>query len=223
LLEPLQQFFDQDREYHRDACIEALETVGLGRDILERFPDQLSSGQRQRVGIARALLARPELIIADEAVSALDVSVQAQILELISGLSRDRNIAFLFISHDLAVVSQIANQVGIMFKGRIVESATGDSIFRNPAHPYTRELLQAIPSPDPGIRMAPADTRAGLARNEKSPGCVFASRCPQVMDICLEKQPSMQALESTPLHHVECYLYQGESAGEFSGLSESEE
>ncbi|MFT5138800.1 MAG: oligopeptide/dipeptide ABC transporter ATP-binding protein [Lysobacterales bacterium] len=205
LLEPLEQYDTQDPSQHRAKCEEVLETVGLDQDVLGRLPHQLSSGQRQRIGIARAVLTGPDLIIADEAVSALDVSVQAQILDLIRKLRSDQGIAFLFISHDLAVISQVADVVGVMFKGQIVESAPMASLFEHPSHPYTQELLAAIPSPDPAITMKTVHVKAGLSREASTTACVFANRCASVMPQCRDTQPDNIALASGD-HFVKCHL-----------------
>ena len=207
LLEPLEQFGSSEQERHLSDCEAVLETVGLDRSILSRLPHQLSSGQKQRIGIARAVLAEPDLIIADEAVSALDVSVQAQILELVKKLQAEHGIAFLFISHDLAVISQVADVVGVMFNGQIVESAPVDLLFRQPSHPYTRELLAAVPDPDPSRPMSTAHPGAGLSRRPETRACVFADRCPSVMQQCRQTEPKNHSLDAGLRHHVKCYLY----------------
>jgi len=207
LLEPLDQFGLGDRAERQQQCVAVLDTVGLDGDVLARLPHQLSSGQRQRIGIARAVLTNPDLIVADEAVSALDVSVQAQILDLIRHLQSDRGIAFLFISHDLAVVQQIADVVGVMLCGQIVESGPSDSLFRQPAHPYTQALLAAVPDPDPSTRPGPAPFSAGLSRQPQMQACVFADRCSKAMRICRLEEPQLLPLESNLQHRVKCYLY----------------
>ena len=207
LLEPLDQFAIGDRSGRLQKCEEVLDTVGLDRDVLARLPHQLSSGQRQRIGIARAVLTDPDLIIADEAVSALDVSVQAQILELIRKLQSERGIAFLFISHDLAVIPQLADVVAVMFQGQLVESAPIESLFRNPSHPYTKELLAAIPDPDPTVSISPVHVTAGLSRASSTHACVFADRCRQVMPRCKEIEPQTLFLQSDLTHRVKCHLY----------------
>ena len=207
LLEPLERFKMGGRTQRRQMCEQVLETVGLNDEVLGRLPHQLSSGQRQRIGIARAVLTEPDLIIADEAVSALDVSVQAQVLELIRKLQSERGIAFLFISHDLAVISQVANVVGVMFQGQIVESAPVDSLFRQPSHPYTQELLAAIPNPDPTVLMSTVHIKAGLSREAQTRGCVFANRCASVMPQCHVQAPPVHSLETVEHHHVKCHLY----------------
>ena len=207
LLEPLEQFDPENRPEHRQKCIDILATVGLDNSILARLPHQLSSGQRQRICIARAVLTEPELIIADEAVSALDVSVQAQILELIRKLQSQRGIAFIFISHDLSVIPQVADHVGVMFQGQILESAPVESLFSQPSHPYTRELLAAVPDPDPAVAMSVVDINTGLTRASRSACCVFADRCSRVMGKCRETEPETLALDDNPGHYVKCHLY----------------
>lgn len=207
LFEPMEQYGIGTARDHLDRCVEVLKTVGLDTGVLSRIPQQLSSGQRQRIGFARAVLAEPELIIADESVSALDVSVQAQILELVRRLQSDHGIAFLFISHDLAVIAQVANKVGVMFGGRIVETGTLESLFQEAAHPYTRELLAAIPDPDPSIPFTPVHASRGLLRGGQPKGCVFADRCSETLARCRETAPPAVRLESAPGHRVECHLY----------------
>ena len=207
LLEPLEQFGLGKQAERQRKCAEVLESVGMHPDVLARLPHQLSSGQRQRIGIARAVLTNPDLIVADEAVSALDVSVQARILDLIRRLQSERGIAFLFISHDLAVVQQIANVVGVMFRGQIVESGPADSLFRQPSHPYTQALLAAVPDPDPSTRPAPAPFSAGLSRLPQMQACVFADRCSKAMQICRVDEPQVLPLASNLQHRVKCHLY----------------
>ncbi|NND44062.1 MAG: ABC transporter ATP-binding protein [Xanthomonadales bacterium] len=207
LLEPLEQFAPERKAEWEQRCLEALEQVDLDRELLPRLPRQLSSGQRQRVCIARALVSRPDLIIADEAVSALDVSVQAHILELVRALRDRHGIAFLFISHDLGVIAQVADQVGIMFGGRIVESGTREAVFGSPAHPYTRELLSAVPDPDPEVPFRPLRTGA-IGSGATGDGCIFAQRCPEVMDRCRRMKPPDFLLDSDSQHRVECLLHE---------------
>ena len=212
LLEPLDQFALGDRSQRREKCDKVLETVGLDRSVLARLPHQLSSGQRQRICIARAVLTDPDLIIADEAVSALDVSVQAQVLELIRKLQSERGIAFIFISHDLSIIPQVADLVSVMFQGQIVESAPVDSLFSQPSHPYTQELLAAIPDPDPSVTMSVVDVNAGLSRESRSGSCVFADRCSRLMPHCRKAEPKTMALENQPRHHVKCHLFSEKNA-----------
>ena len=211
LIEPLDHFrIDAAGQRHARAC-RALETVGLEPDVLQRFPHELSSGQRQRVALARALLPEPELIIADEAVSSLDVSVQARIIELILALRQKQGIAFLFIAHDLAVIQQLADRVGVMYLGKMIEIAPAHRLFRQAAHPYTRALLEAVPVPDPAH--ANPVVLQGEPPSALTPpaGCVFHTRCPQVMEQCrvlepLDRQINEPGVKNTT-HHVWCHLW----------------
>jgi oligopeptide/dipeptide ABC transporter ATP-binding protein len=211
LVEPLNHFRIDTPGQRLSRTHRVLETVGLGQDLLQRYPHELSGGQRQRVAIARALLTEPELIIADEAVTSLDVSVQARIIELILELREQQGIAFLFIAHDLAVIRQLADRVAVMYLGEIVESAPSDRIFRQAAHPYTRSLLDAVPVPDPAHRkpvVLKGETPSALA----SPtGCPFHTRCPRAEERCKIITPLNSQINETELermtHNVRCHLW----------------
>ena len=196
----------------RNAEVERLlEIVGLRAQVLDRYPHEFSGGQRQRVGIARALALHPDFIVADEPVSALDVSVQSQVLNLLAELQRDHGIAFLFISHDLAVVQHISDQVGVMYLGRIVETASASDIYRAPKHPYTRALMSAIPVPDPQTRreriILPGDVPSPIT---PPPGCPFHPRCPEAMPVCATGLPPTVNVGGDDTHMVTCHLYSEE-------------
>src|SRR5262245_21878626 len=196
----------------RDEMVAALLLrVGLDPGMRDRYPHEFSGGQRQRIGVARALALKPRLIVADEPVSALDVSVQAQVINRLIDLQEELGIAYLFIAHDLAVVERIADRVAVMYLGRIVEVAERGEIFRNPLHPYTRALLQAIPIPDPG-RARERQVLRGDPPSAVSPppGCRFHPRCPSVVDACPRIEPPLW--EVTPGHWVACHLYPGETS-----------
>ena len=189
---------------------ELLEVVGLPEDTLGRYPHEFSGGQRQRVGLARALTLEPKLVIADEPVSALDVSVQSQVLNLMVRLQRERNLTYVFISHDLSVVEYISDTIAIMYLGRIVELGPVETIFERAAHPYTRALIEAIPVPDPRSRHE-AEPLEGEAPSPVSPppGCPFHPRCPFAVPACSETLPALEAVgtseeESGREHLVAC-------------------
>jgi oligopeptide/dipeptide ABC transporter ATP-binding protein len=209
LLEPLETHHIGTAESRQEKIEELLEIVGLRKHVLHRYPHEFSGGQRQRIGIARALTLEPKFIVADEAVSALDVSVQSQVLNLISNLQRTLGISFLFISHDLAVVQHISDDVGVMYLGRLVEKATVASLYKEPKHPYTKALLSAIPTPDPTTK----NQRQILKGDVPSPlnppsGCTFRTRCPEAMDICAKKAPlKVEVGTKDEPHWVACHLF----------------
>lgn len=184
-----------------------MEAVGLDRSYGNRYPHEFSGGQRQRIGIARAIALRPKLIICDEPVSALDVSIQAQILNLLLQLQKEFNLTYVFIAHGLPAVKYISNHIAVMYLGKIVEITTKDQLFESPMHPYTESLVSAVPLPDPTIR----DTRERIVLQGEIPsnvdipiGCRFHTRCPYVQDICKKKEPTLSELEQG--HHVACHF-----------------
>ena len=194
-----------------------LERVGLDRDHFYRYPHEFSGGQRQRIGIARALAVEPEFIVCDEPVSALDVSIQAQIINLLSDLKQEFRLAYLFIAHDLSVVEHISDRVAVMYLGRIVEQAPSEELFQNPWHPYTQALLASVPALEPGQRKK----QPALAGDVPSPlnpplGCPFHPRCPEAMEVCRAEMPV--TIEKGPGHSVACHLYtiEGASSGQAS-------
>jgi oligopeptide transport system ATP-binding protein len=181
----------------RQRADELLQAVGLESGMRHRYPHEFSGGQCQRIGIARALSVEPQLILCDEPVSALDVSIQGQIVKLLADLQRDHNLTLLFISHDLSVVRELSDRVLVLYLGRIMEIAGAESLYQNPLHPYTRMLLEAIPLPDPQqerARLAKIAVGAGELPSPLNPpsGCVFHTRCPQMQAVCREQVPELR-------------------------------
>jgi peptide/nickel transport system ATP-binding protein len=187
----------------RAGLVEAMiDRVGLPREALERYPHEFSGGQRQRIGIARALILNPELVVCDEPVSALDLSIQAQILNLLVGMKKEFGLSYLFISHDLSVVRYFADRVLVMYLGRIVESADNAALWSDPKHPYTRALMDAVP--DPSRRKQAAPITGDLPSPQNIPkGCRFNPRCPLATDSCRSEDPQFRAL--APGHQVACH------------------
>ncbi len=181
-------------------------SCGLPPYYKERYPHEFSGGQRQRIGIARALALNPDFVVCDEPVSALDVSIQAQIINLLMDLQKERKLSYLFISHDLSVVEHISDDVGVMYLGNLVELSTKKEIFLNPLHPYTQALLSAVPIPDPTVKVKRIILEGSIPSPANPPsGCKFHTRCRECMEICKIKEPEFR--EVIPGHKVACHLY----------------
>ncbi|MDN4602289.1 ABC transporter ATP-binding protein [Paenibacillus sp. F6_3S_P_1C] len=189
----------------RDLVKEVLAACGLSSYHIDRFPHEFSGGQRQRIGIARALILNPKLIIADEPVSALDVSIQAQIINLFRRLQQERGLAYLFISHDLSVVEHLCDRIGVMYLGSMVETASRDELFGNPLHPYTKALLSAVPVPIPKLKRERIVLKGDIPSPVNPPaGCKFHTRCPWVEDVCKQQVPPYRNVGAD--HFVACHL-----------------
>ena len=210
LSEPLLVHGVNDPKERRKKVHEFLEIVGLSSFHARRYPHQFSGGQRQRIGIARALMTNPQLIIADEPVSALDVSIQAQVLNLMKDLQEEFKLTYIFIAHDLGVVRHISDRIAVMYLGKIVEISESENLYKNPLHPYTKALLSAVPVPDPGFEKEEVPLQGDMPNPANPPkGCIFHTRCPFKMDICEQKVPELKEQENG--HTVACHLYTKES------------
>ena len=208
LKEPLDIHSVGTKVERKKRVFELLELVGLDASHANRFPHEFSGGQRQRIGIARALALNPEFIVCDEPIAALDVSIQAQIINLLKTLQNEMGLTYLFISHDLAMVRYLCTQVGVMYLGRLVELGPSESVYKNPLHPYTEALLSAVSIPDPILEkkrhriVLPGEIPSAV---NPPKGCVFCTRCPKAKQICFEKNPSEKTIR--PGHMVKCHLY----------------
>ena len=198
-----------DKKARQERILELMDHVGLNSEHAARYAHEFSGGQRQRIGIARALALNPSFIVCDEPVSALDVSIQAQIINLLKELQKEYNLTYLFISHDLSVVEHISDTVGVMYLGSLVEYGDTADIFRNPLHPYTKALFSAIPVPDPTVKMERIVLEGSIPSPANPPaGCKFHTRCPNCMEQCKREIPQQREIE--PGHYVVCHLYNNE-------------
>ncbi|TVR59754.1 MAG: ATP-binding cassette domain-containing protein [Spirochaetaceae bacterium] len=205
IAEPFEVFGLLNKKGRDEQVADLMRLVGLSPRLVNSFPHELDGGRRQRIGVARALALNPKFIVCDEPVSALDVSIQAQILNLIQDLQQKLGLTYLFISHDLSVVKHLSNRVAVMYLGKIVEITTSRNIFRNPLHPYTQALLSAIPIPKYGAKRERIILKGDVPSPVNPPkGCIFSGRCPHVMDKCREAPPP--TVEADGGHFVSCYL-----------------
>jgi len=204
--EPMEVHKIGSKKEREERVIEIMEKVGLLPDQVNRYPHEFSGGQRQRIGIARALATGPEFIVADECVSALDVSIQAQIINLLQDLQKEFGLTILFVAHDLSVIKHICDRVAVMYLGKIVETAPKRELFNNPKHPYTQALLSAIPIPDPTLRKKGQILMGDVPSPVNPPsGCRFHTRCSHVKTVCREEEPELKCFENN--HYVDCHLF----------------
>lgn len=206
IAEPIYNFMKKSKAELKQEVMDLLEKVGLPSDAYYKYAHEFSGGQRQRIGIARALALKPKLIIADEPVSALDVSVQSQVLNLLKELQEEFDLTFLFIAHDLSVVKHMSDRIGVMYLGNMVEIAEKNSLYAEPLHPYTQALISAIPSPDPRQKKERIILKGDVPSPINPPtGCPFHPRCPMAMEECSKTKPVLK--EVRPTHRVACHLY----------------
>lgn len=218
--EPLLVHGMKDAKERKAKVHEFLKVVGLSEYHANRYPHQFSGGQRQRIGIARALMTNPKLIIADEPVSALDVSIQAQVLNLMQDLQEEFKLTYIFIAHDLGVVRHISDRVGVMYLGKMVEISASEQLYAKPLHPYTQALLSAVPVPDPDHEKQEILLEGDMPSPANPPiGCTFHTRCPFKMDICTQVVPQLVEMEEG--HSVACHLYNGESDNDIKKMEGS--
>ena len=211
LAEPLQiHGLASSKQEIDEAVVRLLREVGMDDYHARRYPHEFSGGQRQRIGIARALAVRPQLIIADEPVSALDVSIQSQVLNLMNKLKKEYHLTYIFIAHDLSVVEHISDRIGVMYLGNFVEEANKDNLYKNPMHPYTQALLSAVPIPDPTVKKERIILEGSIPSAINPPtGCKFHTRCPKCMEICKKEAPKKYQVGED--HFVYCHLYDKEN------------
>ncbi|MCP1307577.1 ABC transporter ATP-binding protein [Paenibacillus tyrfis] len=207
--EPLEIHTAYSRAERREVVLELLGKVGLKSEHADRYPHEFSGGQRQRISIARALAPRPEFVLCDEPISALDVSVQAQVVNMLEDLQGEFGLTYLFIAHDLSMVRHISNRIGVMYLGKLVEVASSDELYLHPAHPYTQALLAAIPVPDPKVANANSTLLQGELPSplEEIAGCKFRSRCPFANERCAAEEPVLK--EIAPGHYAACHSHEG--------------
>jgi oligopeptide/dipeptide ABC transporter ATP-binding protein len=204
--EPLKVFKVVEGLERRKAVLELMDIVGLSREMLLRYPHEFSGGQRQRIGVARALALRPELIVCDEPVSALDVSIQSQILNLLSDLQKEFRLTYIFIAHGLSVIRHISDRIGVMYLGKFVEMAEANALFDRPSHPYTRALLSAAPTMDPRNKAKRVVIQGDVPSPVNPPaGCRFSTRCPHAKEVCRRDEPPL--LDSGADHLVACHFW----------------
>jgi len=208
----------------KEKVLGLLEKVGLRPDAVYRYPHEFSGGQRQRVGIARAIALQPELVICDEAVSALDVSIQSQVLNLLVDLQRELQLTYVFISHDLAVVKYISDRIAVMYLGKVVELATSEALFQTPKHPYTQALLESLPVPDPH-RRTPEVVLEGDVPSPRNPpsGCYFHTRCPHATDLCRREAPELVTIADEPDRQAACHLLDESKAADMGVIPTTDE
>lgn len=206
--EPLLVHGTKNRKQRNERVLELLRVVGLRKEHMRRYPHQFSGGQRQRIGVARALALQPKLIVCDEAVSALDVSIQAQVINLLKDLQDDFGLTYLFISHDLSVVEHVSDRVAVMYLGKIVEIAPSKTLYKKPLHPYTQALLSAVPIPDPSLQRANRIILKGDVPSpiDPPPGCSFHPRCLYAKEICSQSEPQLKEINA---NHMAACFYAG--------------
>ena len=205
IAEPIRNHLKISRTEIRERVAYLMERVGLHPEQMRRYPHEFSGGQRQRIGIARALALNPLAIICDEPVSALDVSIQAQVINLLAQLQEQMNLSYLFIAHDLSVVEHISDRVAVMYLGRIVELATDKELYQNPLHPYSQALLSAVPIPDPEVQKKKILLHGDVpSPMNPPPGCTFHTRCPECKEVCSQQEPTLQDVGDG--HWVACHL-----------------